>query len=644
MATTPKMTRAEFMTKYGLGAPRQNYESQGATFLADDKGGNVASEIAGDSVGDFYDKYIGPNARTTRWQPSPEGEYDTGEAINWDPSNKYNGAVNDVWSYLNPHPESSRGNGWDESWKAIGRPIATAAAMYYGGGALNGLLGEGAGAAGTAAMDTDAALAAFDTSQAGAGGAGMFGGAAAPVEGASFGGGFGAADLGAMPGFEGGLSGAVGTDIGGAGFGAGMGEFAGLPTLGAGGMGAGGFEFPPTSLPEMPPMTPADMTSIGGSGASEMAAADAAAKAANISSGLGGAGIAEGLGGAASGLGGAASGLGGLGNLGLKDIAGIAAGLGGFANSLGGSGGSGGSSDPMALAREQADAQSRLLQQQTVANRPNQVGPNGSSTWTQDPATGQWTQKTELNAQDQARLDSQRQASGTMASAGAALAPGVAAGYSHPLNYDNATKMSGYDLGAINQATGKMDAGFDSVQGIRDAMMSRLQPQRDAARASEQQRLRNQGLTDTSEAYNTAMSRLDRGDTDAQMQALLAGASEHNNIFNRQLARGNQMFGQQGSMANLSGQQRQQNISEANALRDRPLTELNAMMGNQVASKVDMPQFATAGLGQSADLLGASNAQNANNATAAAQKASNTQGMFGLASSLLGGKNGLFGG
>lgn len=39
------------------------------------------------------------------------------------------------------------------------------------------------------------------------------------------------------------------------------------------------------------------------------------------------------------------------------------------------------------------------------ANRPNQSTPWGSSSWTQDPQTGQWTQTQTLNPQDQQRLD-----------------------------------------------------------------------------------------------------------------------------------------------------------------------------------------------------------------------------------------------
>ena len=538
------MTREEFIKKYALGNsdyydPNSGWKYGGGGantgFLADDKGGNAASEVAGMNVGDYYDKYLGAGA-----DPN----------ANWDPNNKYNGAIQSGWDNVNPHPESSRGNGFEEAWRQVGRPIATAASMYYGAGALNGMFG------GAPAVATSA-----------------------PVVGGG---------------------GAMGTA---------------LPALAETGAGSGLFS------------------------------------GLNAVEGFGGAtGALGGLGGAGAGAGTAAGGTGILGSLGsslnpstlggLKNIAGVASGLGGLATSFGGGGGGGGQ-DPTSVAQQQATAQQRLLQQQTVANRPNQVGPGGSSSWSQDPATGQWTQTTALNAQDQARLDNQRSASGTMASAGAALAPGVAAGLSQPLNYNNATKMTGYDTNAINQATGKMNAGFDAVPEIQAAMMSRLQPQRDAARAAEQQRLHNQGLTDTSEAYNTAMARLDRGDTDAQMQGLLAGASEHNNIFNRQLAQGNQMFGQQGSMANLSGQQRQQNISEANYLRDRPLTELNAMMGSPVSQTPTMPTFTAAGQGQTPDLVGANNQANA---LAASTKANQTAGMFGLAGSLWGGKNGFFSG
>jgi hypothetical protein len=137
--TAHSMTRDDFLKKYG------------PTFVANDKGGNAASEVAGQDVGGYYDTYLGPNAKTTvkmgGWDGGYDGQPET--AIQWG-GGRYSNThpYFDAYDNVNPHPESNRGNGWDEAWKAVGRPIATAAAMYYGVGALNGALGAGA-AAGT---------------------------------------------------------------------------------------------------------------------------------------------------------------------------------------------------------------------------------------------------------------------------------------------------------------------------------------------------------------------------------------------------------------------------------------------------------------------------------------------------------------
>ena len=48
--------------------------------------------------------------------------------------------------------------------------------------------------------------------------------------------------------------------------------------------------------------------------------------------------------------------------------------------------------DYTALANQQAAAAKAAAEEQTKANRANQTNPMGSSTWTQDPTTGQWTQ------------------------------------------------------------------------------------------------------------------------------------------------------------------------------------------------------------------------------------------------------------
>ena len=137
-AHMPKgMTREQFIEKFGK------------TFVANDKGGNAASEVAGMDTGEYYDRYLAEGARPYREVTNFEGDK-RHEAIGFG-GGKYENSIKDfdAWDNVNPHPESNDLGGWGEAWEAVGRPIATAAAMYYGVGALNGALGAGAATAGT---------------------------------------------------------------------------------------------------------------------------------------------------------------------------------------------------------------------------------------------------------------------------------------------------------------------------------------------------------------------------------------------------------------------------------------------------------------------------------------------------------------
>lgn len=136
------MSRDDFLKKYGK------------TFVADDKGGNAASEVAGQDVGGYYDRYLAPDAkgdlRTTRGAGDnlEMGIADyTMPTFGW----KYRDAnpYFDAWDNVKPHPESQDLGGVGEFWRQIGRPIAAGAGMYLGVNALGGLLG-GSGAASAA--------------------------------------------------------------------------------------------------------------------------------------------------------------------------------------------------------------------------------------------------------------------------------------------------------------------------------------------------------------------------------------------------------------------------------------------------------------------------------------------------------------
>jgi hypothetical protein len=124
------MSREDFIKKYAIG--------EGGTFVANDKGGNAASEVAGQSVAEYYDKYLGPDAKKTYTLGHGADNDTTEEQITWG-GGKYRDAhpYFDAYDNVNPHPESQLGNGLEEFVKQA-RPFAAMAAMGMGAAALGG--------------------------------------------------------------------------------------------------------------------------------------------------------------------------------------------------------------------------------------------------------------------------------------------------------------------------------------------------------------------------------------------------------------------------------------------------------------------------------------------------------------------------
>ena len=106
----------------------------------------------------------------------------------------------------------------------------------------------------------------------------------------------------------------------------------------------------------------------------------------------------------------------------------------------------------------------------------------------------------------------------------------------------NASQFGGLMTGADMSGVARMpiNAGMTAQQAI----MSRLGPQIEAQRASTMQSLRNQGVTEGSEAYNNAMRQQQQGESDLLTQAQLQG-------LNLDLAANQQGYGQAMGQAGL---------------------------------------------------------------------------------------------
>ena len=332
----------------------------------------------------------------------------------------------------------------------------------------------------------------------------------------------------------------------------------------------------------------ADLAAAGGLTPASMGGAGAAA--AGTAAGLGGAGAATGAAG-----GGLLSGAGNmLGGLSGSDWASILAGGAGLANSLKDPA-TAATPDYMALAKLQAELDQTAADRALSANRPNQVDAAGNTlTWTQDPTTGKWTQTQKLSAANQGLLDTSQQA-----------------------QLDALRGVS--SRGDFNyQGPNVMDPVGNSSD-IQNAWMSLLKPERDISRGNEIQRLKNQGLTEDSPAFQRAMLRLDQGDTDAQNKALIAGTSEYGNQFNRSL------------------QGRQQGFGEYQTDYNAPMQQYQGLMGIAAPSG-NFGNFTNAQSTGGANVYGAGQDQySANIANANAKNAASnnlTQGLFGLSGTI----------
>jgi hypothetical protein len=258
------------------------------------------------------------------------------------------------------------------------------------------------------------------------------------------------------------------------------------------------------------------------------------------------------------------------------------------------------------IAHEQAGLDKAALEQQTQANRPDQFTPTGSVTWSQDPATGRWTQTERYTPEAEAALKAQQQAQQGLAGAGLGMLEGVKGAMDQPLDMSGMTGVKGFnpaqlpgmagipgygrvdpsqlgEFGSLDYSKlGEMpEAGFGAVQEVQDAMMSRLRPDLERRRASETQRLKAQGITEGSRPWQTSMGTLGEGENDASQQALLGGMGAYGDIFNRGMAVRQQGGREMESAADFANALRRQKFGEQETMADMQTGEREGMMSER---------------------------------------------------------------
>jgi hypothetical protein len=355
--------------------------------------------------------------------------------------------------------------------------------------------------------------------------------------------------------------------------------------------------------------------------------------------------------------------------------------------------------DYAALAKEQGTINEQTAEKQTTTNRPDQFTPWGSTQWFQDPNNPEnWYQTQTLNEDDQRLLDNSRMLQGEQQSVAGDLINNVGNTLRTPISLEGLPQIEGFDLSKLGEYGdpnkimqgisdygsfdfSKLqdlgDPGFGAVQEVQNAMMGRLDPYRQQTRESEIQRLKNQGLTENSEAFQRAMGRLGQGDTDAQQQALLGAMGAYGDIFNRKLqarqqgmteqqagleqsnykrasdisnnaaiqsmlsALRGQQVNEQQARSNFTAQQRQQSLAEQQMLRDQPLNDYLRLVSGTTPTAPNMPSFMGGTAYTGADMYGAAkDSFAAQQAAAQAKQAASsglTKGLFGLAGGVMGG-------
>lgn len=167
----------------------------------------------------------------------------------------------------------------------------------------------------------------------------------------------------------------------------------------------------------------------------------------------------------------------------------------------------------------------------------------------------------------------------------------------------------------------------DSVtnrQRVEDALFGRMQPQLDAQRTGLDTRLRNQGLTPGSEAWQRAWQEYSTSENDARLGVIGAAGQEQQRLFGMATA------------------DRERELREMLAQRQIPLNESAALLGG---AQVSYPQFSNVpgAAVQPTDVVGANQlASNAANANYNAQMQGYAGMNSGIASLLGAGVQGAF--
>jgi hypothetical protein len=239
---------------------------------------------------------------------------------------------------------------------------------------------------------------------------------------------------------------------------------------------------------------------------------------------------------------------------------------------------------------------------QLRANRPTEVNQFGSSTWSQDPTTGQWTHTTQLNQPQQDIFNQQQANQQQIANMGGGM-------------------LSGFDTSQVDlSGAPAMGQVGQFNQQATDLYRQLGQPDLDRAQAARRAAMAARGISDVTSAAGTNLEQQLADQTNRfGMEAAQRG-----------IAQGNTMFGQQNQLHT-------QGVSDILNQKQANINQIQGLFGlGQQMGVPQFNQFNQAGAYQIPDLVGAANQnyqQNLDQTNAAnADKANTAQTVGTIAS------------
>lgn len=303
--------------------------------------------------------------------------------------------------------------------------------------------------------------------------------------------------------------------------------------------------------------------------------------------------------------------------------------------------------DYTGAAEAQAASSREVTEQQTWANRPNQVTPFGTQSWQQtpsyDPTTGQtlnkWTQTTTLDPDSQEALDNQQRLQAQRSGLAEGMYGRVADEYSQAPDYSN------YEALGLTPQAMSFGGGAKYSQEAGDALYNqfsaRNEPQFQRAQDAKRTQLYNMGLKEGDEAYDNAMSDLSTQQQDArqqaQYQASIGAGQEAARMQGMDISAGQAQYGQQMTSANYQNTLRQQQIAEDMQRRGYSLNEINAILTGQQVGMPNMPSFNQAQRSEATQYSQAAQQQGQYGLDAYNAQSQQMQGMMSGISSMAGG-------